>query len=163
MSWEFGHFESDVCDVALLPGKRGIYHWLCKTPVYWWDTDGELHGVPVNRISDGYSVPAILWSLIRGLKSMLPAYAHDEAYLLACMSRSQADANLRAGIVATGGSWWTAWKVWAGVRLGGWIAWNRYARLRKKYSQVAIESQHTAETLQEAREKAKQGLSEALP
>lgn len=151
MSSELSYFEKDTCTVVELIGKRGIYYWL-QEPVTWFDVDADIHRVPSGWLSDGYSVPEILWGLCRGLRSRLPAYSHDHAYVMHDMSRKQADANLRDGIISTGGNRWTAWKVWAGVRLGGWIAWNKYERMRK--AGINLDKMFHADTIEEAKEKA---------
>ena len=48
---------------------------------------------------------------------------HDYLYVSKVVSRPMADALLREASIATGIASWKAWGLWAGVRVGGWIAY----------------------------------------
>ena len=88
--------------------------------------------------------------LIRGLSSRLPSYLHDYQFWSGECSLWTANNNIRKAVIDTGGGRYTATKVWVGLYFGGWIAWNRYKRLRVENGQNYLIDLHTAKTLEEA-------------
>lgn len=90
--------------------------------------------VPVGFVTDGASVPRILWNLYPPFDGDYDAAAvlHDYAYqhsVALALTRSQADSLLRDGMVATNTAARKRWAIYWGVRLGGKFAW---AEDRKK-------------------------------
>lgn len=90
--------------------------------------------VPAGFVTDFASIP-------RGLWNMLPptgrygkaAVVHDWLYQTRDAGthkvwRDEADAVLKEGMDALGVGWLTRWTIYAGIRLGGWAAWNKYRR-----------------------------------
>ncbi|SRR6266446_1640591 len=51
---------------------------------------------------------------------------HDWLYYSAWVPRSVADRILREAMLTDGESAWMAWTYWVGVRIGGWVAWNKH-------------------------------------
>lgn len=111
--------------------------------VVFYDSVGICWTAHVGRETDGASIPALLWPLIGGPyegEHRDGAILHDEAYAnaqvverdtwLAIRSpfRAAADRMLREASITRGTSRWKAWAIWAGVRLGGWVAWREHAR-----------------------------------
>ena len=150
---KFDHFVTDHVDVVHLPMRRGIAHWL-RSDVVWIDAAGLPHRLPLaGYLSDGYSVPALLWSFIRGIHSYLPAYVHDIQYQTG-VRKWLADRNIYCAMRSFDDSVYTCVKVYVGLTVGGWPAYNKHARLRAQG--VDIVALRTAATIEEAREKAMQ-------
>lgn len=149
---------------------------------YFWTTEDitATCGRVINRylISDGYSVPPLLWPAIRGLEDVVPALCHDEDYLRQRVSQRTADHDLHDGIIAThlparesscikkafkaAQIHYTSAKVLAGVRIGGHVAYHRYALLHERYGAEVLYSYHYADNIEDAKLKAYQGLSRRL-
>jgi hypothetical protein len=150
---KFDHFVSDHAEVIHLPMRRGIAHWL-RSDVVWIDAAGVPHRLPLaGYLSDGYSVPSFLWSFIRGIHSYLPAYLHDVQYQIGT-PKGLADSNIYHAMRFCGDSVYTCSKVWIGLTVGGWPAYNRHARLRARG--VDIVSMRMADNIDDARVKALQ-------
>jgi hypothetical protein len=82
--------------------------------------------VPAGFITDFASVPRIPFAyLLTGNKAQAPAVVHDWLYSTQKFTRDVADDILHEAILASGYSRFTAWIMWAGVRMGGWVAWKK--------------------------------------
>lgn len=98
----------------------------------------ELIEIPIGFYSDGGSVPRFAQSLI-GVYPTTPSFTrsfflHDFLY----MTNFRNDRELCDGILLEGAlndfsKPAKAYAVWSGVRLGGWVAWDRYIKENKKY------------------------------
>jgi hypothetical protein len=95
--------------------------------------------IPAGFICDGASIPRLLWlwNPPDGLHRA-GAVWHDWAYQnrgrlygphVWRITRKEADRYFREIMLASGVSECSAWLMWAGVRLGGWLAWSRSAGL----------------------------------
>ena len=91
--------------------------------------EGKAYTVPEKTITDYSTIPWFGRFLVRWSKVDIAGVIHDWLYQTGCtLSRSRADRVWR--IVAMAGehhaNWIQAWIGWASLRVGGWIAWNRY-------------------------------------
>ena len=88
------------------------------------DCAGETFCIPVGFETDFESCPRIpfIYELLGGI-SRQSSGVHDFLYVTKPVSRSMADAVLREASIASGLSAWKSWGLWAGVRIGGWIAY----------------------------------------
>lgn len=92
---------------------------------------GRILTVPAGFVTDGGSVPRLLWSLYPPFGSDCDeayvlhdyAYAHVDTWGL---SRGEADALMREVMEVKGFRQSGRFTVWAGVRLGGWLTWRRH-------------------------------------
>jgi len=167
MKYKFSHYKSDAVATQEVPGRKGIAYWLDREPVEWVDEDGGEHATPRNIVTDGFSVPKVVWGILKWLDSRIPGFVHDPAYWLQYCSKALADYNIYAGVcsLAVGKKWHrrflirrAARIIWAGLKVGGWLAWNRYKAQLELLGYEGVLALHTAETLDEARVIAKQGM-----
>lgn len=86
------------------------------------DPRGRMWTVPAGFITDGASIPAILWSLIGSPFTgdyRLPAIFHDCAYCTAGVRRGEADRMFYDAMREAGVSGLKAALMYAAVRIGG--------------------------------------------
>lgn len=129
-------FRSDLDARAVPPNL-----WRLLAPLKWDDSDdfgepGEFGAfeVPAGTITDLASIPRLLRrskSFDPTGPSRRPAVGHDHAYQTgrlggAPVTRAQADRFLYVALLAEGVPKATAWAFYAGVRVGGWMAWRDY-------------------------------------
>lgn len=95
--------------------------WAVASPLIWSE-DGLTIKVPVGALTDLASIPRIL----RNIPNLDPdgysrsaAVVHDWLYRTHQLSKAAADAFLRYAIVSRGGSAWSAYMFWLGVKVGG--------------------------------------------
>lgn len=94
--------------------------------MYASDVLGRVIAVPHGFITDFASVPRLpLAYLAAGNKAQGPAVIHDWLYSTQEVDRATADDVFREAVLTAGHSSATAWLMWAGVRLGGWVGWNK--------------------------------------
>lgn len=94
--------------------------------MYASDLVDEVIVVPHGFITDFASVPRLpLAYLVAGGKASAPAVVHDWMYSTRDFERDVADAIFREAIRVAGHSAFTAWIMWAGVRVGGGFGWNK--------------------------------------
>ncbi|MEH2489383.1 hypothetical protein V1280_005322 [Bradyrhizobium sp. AZCC 2230] len=87
--------------------------------------------VPKGFITDFASVPRIFWSVLpRDGTYLYPAIVHDYMYWNQSTSRDQADETLREGMQDFSVDPISLNAVYWGVRAGGWVAWNKNAKLK---------------------------------
>lgn len=92
---------------------------------------GELLEIP-----DGFQCDLASYQIISKIlfdklgTSMRPAFVHDWVYTNQPeeISRAHADRIFKEALIHEGASAASAWSQWAGVRAGGWVAWDRHAR-----------------------------------
>jgi len=87
--------------------------------------------------SDGVSVPRVFWSLVSPQidpRSLRAGIAHDYIYRVQPegWTRAEADAMFRQFLVEDGLGSVRAFLAYAGVRIGGGVAWRDNAELLKK-------------------------------
>jgi hypothetical protein len=89
---------------------------------------GELFTVPKGTETDFSSIPWFGRLLVRWSKVDIAGVVHDWLYQTGSITRARADTIWR--LVALAGEQnanaFQAWAAWLGLRLGGWIVWNRY-------------------------------------
>lgn len=100
--------------------------WELLAPlVYDSEIAGRIFAVPAGFLSDFASVPRLpLAFLLTADSCHEAAVIHDFIYSQQQVSRSVADAVFREAAGVSGEPGWKGWLMWAGVRLGGWVAWN---------------------------------------
>lgn len=153
MSAIFDHYENVNILAKLLQGQGCVVFWL-QEPLAWFDTEGGFHNEPTaGYLSDGYSVPQCLWSLIRGLTSVIPGVKHDYDYQIG-VPKMRADLDIYRGTISNGDSKYSAIKIFTGLFIGGHIAYNKYRCMRQEG--VDIVALRTAHTVDEAVRKAKE-------
>lgn len=90
--------------------------------------------VPAGFVTDFASIPRMLWSLLPPTgKYGKATVVHDVLYrypecVTPRVTRIQADRTLFEGMVALRVGWLTRWAIYAGVRAGGFVAWNHDRR-----------------------------------
>ena len=98
---------------------------------YWLPTGIPGHGLLVKKgfMFDGASIPRVFW-LTTGYP-MSPGFQaagliHDAAYAAELMTQKQADDLFYWCLRRDGVNWYTANKMWLGVRIGGGAVWARH-------------------------------------
>jgi hypothetical protein len=110
-----------------LPGGEDV--WKVSHGFYFRDTEGKKHYVKSGTITDGASIPKILWSVIghpRETDIGQAAAVHDVLYRKGGISRKRCDEILIEGMECLKASWTKRTLVYYGLRVGGWKAWNMY-------------------------------------
>jgi hypothetical protein len=83
--------------------------------------------VPTGFKTDLASIPKALWSVLSPIgRYDAPAVLHDHCYQTGGVTGSDADATLNEAMIVCNVGRWTRWTIYAGVRSGGWVTWNRY-------------------------------------
>lgn len=87
--------------------------------------------VPIGFRTDYASVPRIpLFYMVDGDTAHEAAVVHDYLYYIGMFPRDVADAVFREACIVSGEGSFRAWRMFVGVRVGGWKAWNKYRRRR---------------------------------
>lgn len=108
--------------------------WQLLAPLTWEDTEFGRFDVPTGTMTDLASIPRLLRrhrSFDPQGPSRRPAVGHDLAYATGklgerTLTRAEADRFLYVALLSEGVSKALAWSFYAGVRVGGWVPWNRY-------------------------------------
>jgi hypothetical protein len=97
-----------------------------EEPLYYYsELLGKVLVVPAGFITDYASVPRIpLAFLLFGGKAKRAAIVHDWLYSTRLYSREVCDAVFKEAMEATEQGWFARNMMWAGVRVGGWVAWD---------------------------------------
>lgn len=100
--------------------------WILLEDLVW--NDGIELVVPAGFLTDLASVPIGFRNVlnINGL-SRSPAVLHDFLYRTHLVSRGGADLLFREALKAEGMGL-TRYVYWAGVRVGGWLAWRKHEK-----------------------------------
>lgn len=103
--------------------------WRVLSPlIYSSDVARRVFIVPEGFETDLASVPRLpLMFLLTGDTAHAAAVLHDFLYSSREVDRASADAVFREAAINSGEPAWRTWLMWAGVRLGGWSAWNAHA------------------------------------
>ena len=113
--------------------------WLLLEPLTYWPLAAEAVMVPAGFLTDGASVPRLLWALYPpfGGEYDRAAVVHDYLYRFAELyhgndhghiSRGQADDLMLEMMEVDGFRPSGRRTVWSGVRVGGWVSWRRYRK-----------------------------------
>jgi hypothetical protein len=107
-----------------LDGERFV---LLARLVYHSEALNMSWSIPEGFQTDLASIPRLLWALLPKTGAYdRAAVVHDYLYFHNGVTRGQADGVLREAMKDLGVSWITRQTIWAGVRSGGWVPWNRY-------------------------------------
>lgn len=118
------YFIGDL-DTRLVDEKKD-HHKLLAPFGFFSDLLGEAILVPAGFVTDFASVPRIIGAwLLYGGKGKRAAVIHDWTYSSQMVSRSVADAIFEEALKASQYDAWEVKGMYAGVRLGGWVAWNK--------------------------------------
>lgn len=117
-------------DVQYLKDGR----WLLTRELRYTHRDFGLIVVPEGTITDLDSVPRLplaFW-LVKGAAVLAPVI-HDWLYQegrigLEDITREDADRIFLEIMEEEGVWWWRRRLIWAGVRAGGWLAWNKHRK-----------------------------------
>lgn len=95
-----------------------------------YEIDGEIITVPAGFVTDYSSIPSMFSWLVRWDRVDCAGVVHDWLYQSGTMPRRKADKIWRK--VAQYGKHSAnpaqAWTGWAGLRLGGWVAWIKHRK-----------------------------------
>lgn len=97
---------------------------------YRYESDiGGLITVPIGFKTDFASVPRIGWIYaLLGDIAHQPAVIHDACYYYAWYSKEIADKILLEAMAAIGLGW-RRYPIYWGVKIGGFVAWNKHRKL----------------------------------
>lgn len=107
--------------------------WRLHDKLDYYSTGGRGWTIPAGTITDFGSVPEVVDWIIPSIETIAdPAYIfHDYLYsehragLDRCKDRNEADHLLYEALLICGVAKWRARLIWAGVRMGGSVAWNK--------------------------------------
>jgi hypothetical protein len=120
MSYFVGDLDSRLVN------ERKDHHRLLAPFAFYSDLIGETIVVPMGFVTDFASVPRIIGAwLLYGGKGKRAAVIHDWLYSTQKLSRAVADAVFEEALKASGYAAWEVGGMYAGVRVGGWVAWNK--------------------------------------
>lgn len=89
--------------------------------------------IPAGFVTDGGSVPRILWPIVDPWGKASKAYIlHDWLYHTGERSRLVSDAILMEAMEVSGVSFTQRKLVFLGVRIGGWYAWGQHRKREKE-------------------------------
>lgn len=97
---------------------------------YLSDVAAQIITVPVGFYTDFASVPRfvpLMYALL-GDTAHEPAVIHDWLYYSALVPRDIADRVLLEAMKYIGIPYWRSFLIYAGVRVGGWKAWNEHRK-----------------------------------
>ncbi len=118
------HFLGEL-DTRLVDEKKDLHRLLAPFGFYS-DLLGESIWVPEGFVTDFASVPRIIGAwLLYGGKGRRAAVIHDWIYSTQMVRRSVGDAIFEEALKASQYDAWEVSGMYAGVRLGGWVAWNK--------------------------------------
>jgi len=82
--------------------------------------------VPAGFITDGASIPrGLRWLFPHGGRKFVAAVVHDYLYRNKAGTRLEADELFFRLMIHNGVPTWRAQMLFMGVRLGGWLTWQR--------------------------------------
>lgn len=113
--------------------------WLLLEPLTYYPMAGEAITAQAGFLTDGASVPRLLWALYPpfGGEYDRAAVIHDLLYRFAehfagtdhgHISRGRADDLMLEMMQVDGFRPSGRRTVWSGVRVGGWVSWRRYRK-----------------------------------
>ena len=118
-----------LTDLVIKEIKDGF--WEVQTSLdYKSDLLGKVIEVPTGFKTDFASIPRIPFIYdVLGDITHEPAVIHDYLYFIAITTRKMADDILLEAMKVQRIPLWKRWQIWAGVRIGGWVAWNQHRKL----------------------------------
>jgi hypothetical protein len=89
----------------------------------------QVIAVPIGFETDLGSIPLALQNVFpKDGKAMYGYILHDYLYKMGMYSRSTSDDMLEEAMQSLGVSWWRRKSVRLGLKLGGWVAWNKHRK-----------------------------------
>jgi hypothetical protein len=118
------------CFLTPLRAEKAGKVWTVFEPlIYQSDVAERIFIVPAGFVTDLASVPRIpLAFFLAGGTAEEPAVVHDFIYSRAPVPRDMADKVFLEAALVSGVPAWRANLMYAGIRLGGWMAWNDHRR-----------------------------------
>lgn len=136
----YGHPTDEEPRTEWLHDGRGMR--LCDD-LRFRDSTGRLWIAHSGMVTDGASIPSVLWPIIGGPfegEHRDGAVLHDAAYgdapaaeagywaATRSEARAAADLMLYEACLARGTAKWRAWAIYRGLRIGGGLAWRAHAQ-----------------------------------
>jgi len=85
--------------------------------------------VPEDTETDLGSIPQMFQNVFpKDGKAMFAYILHDYLYKTGLFTRKESDDILEEAMKSLGVSWWRRKAVREGLRVGGWVAWNKYRK-----------------------------------
>jgi hypothetical protein len=86
--------------------------------------------IPVGFVTDFGSIPWFIpnWIANPQGKAKRAYVMHDYLYRTQIFTQLVSDALLNEGMIVEGVNWFQRFTVYRGLRLGGWVAWDKYAK-----------------------------------
>lgn len=106
----------------------GVQSWkILETFIYWREDEGAGDPVlvPEGFITDGASVPKILWSIFPPVGDLYSkaAVIHDLMYQAELFDRATCDKIFLEAMAVLKVPRWKRWSMYTAVRLAGWKVW----------------------------------------
>ena len=103
------------------------------SPLSYITRDRWIVAVPKGFVTDGASVPRVLWNIFPPWGEYArAAVVHDWLYHRQIVSRKRSDKIFLEAMADIGCPRRVRYTMWSGVRLGGWTIWHKRKRDRKK-------------------------------
>ena len=120
-----------VCTLTPLDSDEGR-NWREDTDFGYRTNNGDTIETFAGNTTDLASIPRPLWVFWppEGLYTE-PAVIHDGGYREQKLTRLRCDQILLEAMQDKGVDWFTCHVIYAGVRIGGWVAWGKYAGQNK--------------------------------
>jgi len=114
-------------------GKDGLVRTTLSVLTYYSEVvRPQLILVPIGTVTDFGSIPKFLQSIFSKDGLALYAYVlHDYLYRTGMFTRSECDMILEEAMKSLGVAWWRRKAVRGGLRIGGWVAWNKHRNKKK--------------------------------
>ena len=123
---KIGFKESDV---NLSVPITGDIRTMKSELTYYTELKKCLILVPIGFGTDLGSIPLALQNVFpKDGKAMYGYILHDYLYKMGMYSRSTSDDMLEEAMQSLGVSWWRRKSVRLGLKLGGWVAWNKHRK-----------------------------------
>ena len=115
-----------MTDVSMTDVDSSFGDFQLLADLVYRDEYGAEWTVPAGFIGDLSSVPGIVRTIIPKTILGKAPWLHDFLYRTQPpgVTRAHADYLFRAGAIDEGMKPWKAWALWAGLRVGGWMAWK---------------------------------------
>jgi hypothetical protein len=98
-------------------------------PMIYRSREGEEIAVPEGTVSDGASTPRIFWRALPPFGPYWrPALMHDYLYQSGLFCQAKCDSLFHEAMLDCHVNRFKAWVIYAGVRMGGWIAYRNYRK-----------------------------------
>lgn len=121
--------EDGWLKTACLPD--GVYEILLED--FTFESQGHAFTVPRGFVTDYASIPRFFHRILPQRGRYNPAaVAHDFLYWSGVLSKDDADEVLYDLSERLGVGWFDRHAIYRGVRIGGWVAWNKYRKAERR-------------------------------